>query len=110
MHRLMLLAPIALIAAAPADSHDAMMTVIESKVVMPAGAEPLDHYARYYATLGDGTVTATYLALDKRDKPGRQWVTPEKLPLVFDGGCGVVRVSYDPKAQRVTRIRCNGIA
>jgi hypothetical protein len=34
----------------------------------------------------------------------------EELPLVLDGGCGFIKIIYDPKAKRIERAECNGEA
>lgn len=41
----------------------------------------------------------------------RQWVEKtNKLPVIADGGCGVITVIYDPKAGAVKSVTCNGVA
>ena len=109
MRRLLILAPALLAGCAP-QSHEAIMAEIESKVVMPEGTPPLDHYARYYAMRSDGSVVGEYISGGFREKPGRQWVEFDKLPLVYDGGCSVVTITYDPRWRIVSRPRCNGYA
>jgi len=38
----------------------------------------------------------------------RQWVDGEdKLPLILDGGCDVITIIYDPKADKVVSANCN---
>jgi hypothetical protein len=34
----------------------------------------------------------------------------DKLPLLFDGGCGVVTVVFDVKRDKIERVDCNGLA
>lgn len=42
--------------------------------------------------------------------PGRRWVSETDFPLIMDGGCGVITLSYNLAAQRVEHITCNGEA
>lgn len=104
--------------------HEALMRRIESRVKLPAGALPLDKYARYYGSDGD-VVVAEYLELPgfpaKPPSPGqrvwvhvpvgqRRWVgNPQAFPLIFDGGCSVIYVSYYPQTRRLT-VKCGGDA
>jgi hypothetical protein len=41
------------------------MSFIESRVVLPEGASPIDHYARHYASRPDGKVVARYIIPDQ---------------------------------------------
>ena len=42
--------------------------------------------------------------------PERRWVEETELPMIDDGGCGVVSVIYDLAAQRIQNVYCNGLA
>lgn len=114
------------------------MDKVERAVQLPAGAEPLHNYARYYAFNKGGDIIGVYLLLIDQSseacteddgkggtrptecftvnwgniKAGeRLWVEREsKLPMIFDGGCSVIRVTYVPWRNHVTEITCNGIA
>ena len=89
---------------------NAIMNRIETIVVMPPDAAPLAVYGRYYAweARDDGVqkVLATYV---RREAPGRHWVDQNELPLVMDGGCDIVTLTYDVATDRVDRVECNGL-
>jgi hypothetical protein len=103
-----------------APGTEALMARIEARVRMPGGAEPLSRYARYYSweRRADGVrrVIGLYttfrqagiLGLDQ--PPGRYWVTPEQMPGIEDGGCGVVNVTYDVASDHIESVGCNGLA
>lgn len=120
--------------------HNKLMDVIEARVKLPDGARPLSYYARHYAADDKGFVVGVYAPgyrargpdesceellenmtsrqvpceEDKGDRllsGQRQWVgNTDKLPLIMDGGCGVITVIYDPKAGVVKSATCNGEA
>jgi hypothetical protein len=98
-------------AAAPADEQVAIMDRIERDLRMPGGAGPLAGYSRYYAwqSREDGVrkVLAIYV---QEPNPARRWVAETALPLIMDGGCGIVSFSYDVAAQRIDNVACNGEA
>lgn len=87
----------------------ALMDRIEARISMPPGASPLALYERYYAweAREDGVrkVFGTYV---RGHGSGRHWVNQNELPLVMDGGCGIVTLTYDVDADRVERVECNG--
>lgn len=103
--------PMLLLAAAPAPLPEAepMMDRIEAAIAMPAGAGPLADYGRYYAlesrTDGVRKVVAVYV---REPSPRRHWVDQNALPLVMDGGCDIVTLTYDFDADRIERVECNG--
>lgn len=107
--------PAAPSAASPATDAEqqAIMDRIEREVRLPGGAGPLDSYSRFYAwqERGDGVrkVIAVYLGVGERT-PGRRWGTENEFPLILDGGCGMITLSYDVTAQRIEHITCNGEA
>ena len=90
-----------------------LMDQIERQVRLPEGAGPLASYARYYAWQqredGFRKVVAVYENLTGAP-PGRRWVADTEFPLVMDGGCGFISLSYDLAAQRVEHVTCNGEA
>ena len=110
-------APQAAAPAAPAAGSEAeqqaLMARIEREVRLPEGAGALASYARYYAwqQREDGVrkVIAFYLHLSGHE-PGRYWVAENALPLILDGGCGMITLSYDVAAQRIEHVECNGEA
>lgn len=97
---------------------------IEKLVRMPAGSQPLQSYARYYefveltrdnsalgAKAGDTVIAGTFVLADKPDhKPGIHPVPAGSAPQIFDGGCSVVNLLYNPRTQRMTEPFCNGDA
>ena len=96
-----------------AQAREELMERIEREVRLPEGAAPLASYARYYAwqERGDGIrkVIAVYLGVGERT-PGRRWVTENEFPLILDGGCGLISLSYDAAARRIEHVTCNGEA
>ena len=120
--------------------RDRLIDRIEGRVKLPDGARRLSSYARYYAIEDGGLVKGIYVPGYQRPDPHdtceelladfttrtvpcppemdenrllagqRAWVEPMKLPLIADGGCSVVTVIYDPKADRVRSATCNGEA
>jgi hypothetical protein len=95
--------------------HSKLMDQIEKRVRMPVGSRPLAEYARYYAFDKKGRVTAVYTTWVEPDVASlnlragqRRWVSDEgHLPLIFEGGCGVVEVIFDPATDKVERAECN---
>lgn len=86
------------------------MDEIERQVQLPADADELQNYARYY-TFDGKRVIATYVASRGNDplKGQRRW-RAERLPTVMDGGCAVVNIIYDPRARKIENTYCNGLA
>ena len=93
--------------------QQAIMDRIEREARLPEGAGPLSSYARHYAwqERGDGfrKVIGVYLGVGERT-PGRHWVAETALPLIMDGGCGLVTLVYNVAEQRIEHIACNGEA
>ena len=96
-----------------AQAREELMARIEREVRLPEGAGPLASYARYYAwqERGDSIrkVIAVYVRLDGHE-PGRRWVTEAGFPLILDGGCGMVTLSYHVAERRIEHATCNGEA
>ena len=44
------------------------------------------------------------------DGNGVHIVPFKELPKVLDGGCGVIRLTYDVKVKRVVTMFCGGVA
>lgn len=101
--------------AAPArtENEQAIMERIEREVRLPEGAGALASYARYYAwqQRDDGVrkVIAVYVNVTG-ESPGRYWVAENALPVIMDGGCGIISLSYDVAAGRIEHVACNGLA
>ena len=107
MKRVALVIAFTLSAACGKASADASLAVeIENKVVAARPDLPIARYARVYAHQPDGTVTAIYSGVGGTSR----WTTPDKLPVIYDGGCGVLTVRYDQKRHRLIGVDCNGVA
>lgn len=118
------LAPLSLSSGAVAHptAHDAwqptpaMVRDLELKVRLPATAEPLSTYARYYtgeSISGRRVLKGYYLAGGVGNgrglaKPGI-YLRPSEV-LVDDGGCDVITVFYDPQTKTIAGVYCNGFA
>jgi hypothetical protein len=94
-----------------AQAREELMDQIERQVRLPEGADPLASYERSYAwqQREDGLrkVVAVYENLTGAP-PGRRWVADTDFPLVMDGACGFISLSYDLAAQRIEHVTCNG--
>ena len=96
-----------------------LMDVIESRVSLPEGTSAIGNYARYY-TFDGALVRAVYLIpfgdevrperTDDLKAGQRRWVEEKSLPMVFDGGCSVVNVLFDPSSSANILVFCNGDA
>lgn len=98
----------------------ALISKLESKIVMPPGAGPLSSYVRAY-TEGDfngkdlviGQMIDRNLAkIIARDQhqpvpPPVRRTLEKEIPPVFDGGCGALIVIYDVAASAAPRVVCN---
>jgi hypothetical protein len=120
-----------------AGRHETLMDRIDGALVLPAKALPLQKYARYYAQKNDGTIAIfltayTYqgphrvaygcseimkngaskeVPCDPATEPKageRHWLTIERMPDASDGGCSIINAVYDPSAQRIVELHCNG--
>ena len=99
--------------AAESQQREAMKQ-IEERIQLPAGAEKLESYARYYAMDGSRIVGTYITEVDRQnphyDLPAGQhrWLDDRhNLPAISDGGCSVVNVLYDPATQKVEQASCN---
>jgi len=93
--------------------QQAIMDRIEREVRLPEGAGALSSYARYYAWQqrpdGARKVVAVWQNLTG-EAPVRHWVTEREFPVIMDGGCGVVSLTWDVATQRIESVGCNGYA
>ena len=91
------------------DEHDVIMDQIEGAIELPPDASPLNQYRRHYA-YDDAKVVAVYLSLGAGGRD-RQWHdNSSEFPMIFDGGCGVIHIVYDPRTEGFDEIFCNGEA
>lgn len=89
----------------------AIMDRIEREVRLPDGAGPLAAYGRYYAWQDRDDGISKVVAVYQREPDGaRHWVPETRLPLVMDGGCDIVSLSYDVAAERIEYVSCDGEA
>jgi hypothetical protein len=112
--------PFALFGCGPGEDQEtaAVMNGIERQVQLPAGAQPVDSYARYYAMDYTGRVIAEYTThVDWSNRQAdlpighRRWLHDYgMLPGISGGGCRVVNIVYLPKEHRVASAVCNGTA
>jgi hypothetical protein len=119
-----------------------LMDEIETRLALPPGAQPLSHYARFYAFEGPGKVIAVYMIPEPARPAGdhcvemtadgnshpvacepspawppgvpaghRRWVRDRReMPLIFDGGCIQITITYDLKSRKIESASCNGYA
>jgi hypothetical protein len=97
--------------------NEAVIEQIEQSVKLPEGAGKLEDYARYYAAQGDNIVGVYTDLVDHRDGDHdlptgkRRWLTDSRdLPVIMDGGCSVVEVTYNSATKKVEEIFCHGEA
>ena len=89
----------------PTAEETALMDRIEREVRMPEGAQPLARYHRSYAWMGDRTVIGIYEDFSP-EPPARNWIEPDALPVLNDGGCSVITIFYYPATSRLN-LMCN---
>jgi hypothetical protein len=89
------------------EDSDRNIAIIERNVTLPAGAEHLQHYRRYYGWVPDrpGKVRAIYVW---GGRPDQLWLDHHDLPIVLHGGCGVIEFEFDMATRRATTVSCNG--
>lgn len=85
------------------------MKRIETTITMPPGASPISAYTRYYswADASRRKVAAVY---DLGGKQTRIWLSPEKMIMIMDGGCGVITFTFDMLTGKPDSVACNGDA
>jgi hypothetical protein len=88
-----------------------LISQMEASLRLPNGAHALDSYVRYYAIEGAGERREVRGVLVKRkNQTGVHLVKANALPVLFDGGCGVVNVRYSPREKKFLQVACNGDA
>lgn len=84
---------------------------MEKELRLPVGSYPLSSYDRFYAKdlTQHGVIHGVF-----RHRVGRQGevriVPSSSLPVIFDGGCSIIRLRYSIATQQVDYIACNGDA
>ena len=90
------------------EPSDADIADLESHFVLPKGAMPLGQYARYYAGVGEEGVKlirAVYIRNEHFMPLGIHKVGEMDLPVIFDGGCRVISLQYNPQT-KLSSSRC----
>lgn len=115
-------ADVAMAQSATATLDAALIRKIESEMVMPADAKPVAAYTRFYRVGeidGRAVIEGVYLISDASYYRARSIpvegisnafiMKPDvDLPLILDGGCGVVEMVFDLKLQSLWRMRAAG--
>jgi len=75
----------------------------------------LEDFARYYAGVFDSRgrkmVRGVFVGFDAEHYPRGSHIVPENdLPMILDGGCGIIEVQFDVEAGRAPWAACNGLA
>jgi len=97
----------------PAETPPAtLLDRIEAQVRLPAGAQDLATYRRYYAVARGpaerpARISAVYIL--HAPSPGRQWAREQDLPDYFGGGCGRISFTYDVRRGRLRNLTCNDV-
>ena len=113
------------------------MNRVEREITLPAGARPLDEYARYYASRPDGEIVGVYVVpypgpspeeiceglMSGEEEPcptisteerriaagERLWMLDYRsLPSPSDGGCEVIEVRFRPAGAEPPKAFCHG--
>jgi len=86
--------------------HDRIMRKIETVMELPAKAYPLFAYRRYYAASNadPDLVIGVY---EHGGRPTRLWTEWNELPILLDGGCSVIHVTFRRSTGRIESTRCN---
>jgi len=109
---------------------------IEETVILPAGSNSLNSYARYYVQGAEGIIYGSYIIHSENfresvreeciqqntksypcnqadvgiiDVGDRSWVPDKRyLPFKNGGGCSYIYFTYDPKRSKMISIECSG--
>jgi hypothetical protein len=94
----------------PADELQTNIAELEKRLSLPLGAYELASYDRIYAKHSEANGPVIVGILRHRvDRQGTVMVVNFKsLPVVFDGGCNVVRIRYSLIHRRFDLVKCNG--
>jgi hypothetical protein len=74
---------------------------------MPYGAKPIGVYTRYYEPGFDHGRRIVFGLLTEQ---GDKQIHIGHQPVIMDGGCSVVDLTFDVAANKVTSIKCHGPA
>ncbi|MEO1020595.1 MAG: hypothetical protein AAFY56_23345, partial [Pseudomonadota bacterium] len=86
-----------------------------SNVALKSEPVPLraEGYTRYYAISenGDNEIHGRWIGATWCDDQSEiQFVNFSRLPVVLDGGCGVISLVWNTESQTLTYLACNGAA
>lgn len=99
--------------------HSDTIAYFEPLIMMPRGARPLEAYDRYYAMerINDRNIVRGVLLLRSSfggvERQGMTqlaegsniyWGEPTDLPMIADGGCGVITVFFDTVSSQFLQI------
>jgi hypothetical protein len=112
--RVALLTVIAAGCAPSAPTNEAVAGEIERQVQAAYPGLPLDRYARFYARLDNGTVEGvfSYAGEEGYEISGSRagevlWTNRDDLPIIHDGGCTVISITFDARAKELIHAYCN---
>ena len=93
-------------------TNEAVVTEIERQFRAAHPEVELRRFARFYARQ-NGAVEGVYSYADEGVEPmeGRVnevvWTRLGDLPVIHEGGCGVISISFDVKSKKLHRVECN---
>lgn len=92
------------------DNIAALVQDVERDLRLPAGANKLTSYDRYYAKEENskGRFIVGILQYKSAGTGEIRIAKPGALPIIFDGGCGVVRIRYSIDHKKLEMVECNG--
>ena len=93
----------------------AQVVTLEAHLILPEGSAPLASYTRFYAGVpprGSDRIEGLLLLHEGVDGPYGFGIVdkPGDWPVVNDGGCSVIHVTYDVRVERFLSVFCNGVA
>ena len=100
----------------PVENDNALATKIERKLIAKHPDIVLKRFARFYSHDSVGFVSAIYVFGNEGYEPiaGKAgqiyWVSPQNLPVVDDGGCSIINLSYHKWTGTLVSVACNGFA
>ena len=91
------------------DALVCLVVAVEAHITLPAGSRPIGAYGRYYyGWFKHGHRMLVGVFVLDATPAGVHIVTSAQAPMVLDGGCSVVNLTYDPARKKVTSLFCNG--
>jgi hypothetical protein len=83
---------------------------LESHLVKPGPAQLAKSTRFYYGFYDNGMRVIRGEILADGVGSDMQIHIMQGFPMIADGGCGIIHLSYDPAKHRVLSLRCNGVA